>query len=254
MQSKIKALDEKIAQLQRELHGGKKQARGAAKQVNASQVVVSGRKGRGALKEEILEVLAAAGPGGIGVREIAVHLGVKPANIHSWFSTNAKKISGLKKVGEARFALSGSAAAALAKKGDKAGKPAPAAGKAKTAKPAKAVKPAKAGKIGRTGKAAKPVAPKAAAKAAKATKAAKAPKVRAARGENLNREPAKRGELKNRIVAELKKAGEAGVTIKDLSAKTKTKYKNLYIWFVTTGKRIAGIEKVGPARYRLKAA
>lgn len=62
---------------------------------------------------------------------------------------------------------------------------------------------------------------------------------------------AKRGELKARILSELHKAGDEGVTIKELSQVTGTRYKNLYIWFVTTGKRIEGLEKVGPARYRL---
>lgn len=59
--------------------------------------------------------------------------------------------------------------------------------------------------------------------------------------------------MKEAILQELKKAGAEGVAIKDLSNKLGVKYKNLYIWFVTTGKRTPGVEKAGPARYRLAA-
>jgi hypothetical protein len=76
-----------------------------------------------------------------------------------------------------------------------------------------------------------------------------APRFKARHG--LGRMPARRGELKTQILDALRDAGEAGVTIKDLAEKLDARYKNIYIWFVTTGKRIGGISKVGPARYRL---
>ena len=76
-----------------------------------------------------------------------------------------------------------------------------------------------------------------------ASKAAKTGKTRAVRGQ-----------LKEQILNELKSAGATGITIKDLAAKLNANYKNVYIWFVTTGKRIAGIKKVGPAQYKLEAA
>jgi hypothetical protein len=222
--NKISVLDEKIAKLQRELLGASKEARGAAPQVTKGpKVIAGGRKRRGALREQILETLDAVGEKGITVRDLAARLGTKPANIHSWFSTNAKKIRGLKKTGEAQYTLIGGAAAK-------------ATSATKAAKPAKAIKAPKA-----------PKAPKAAKVAAPARKAGRPAAVKGAKA------PAKRGELKNQILAELKKAGNTGITIKDLSDKVNTKYKNLYIWFVTTGKRIPGIEKVGPAQYRLKA-
>jgi hypothetical protein len=218
--NKITALDEKIAKLQRELLGASKEAKAAAPQVTKGpKVIASGRKRRGALREQILEVLDAVGAKGITVRDLAVRIGTKPANIHSWFSTNAKKVRGLKKTGEAQYTLIGGAASTKAAKA-----------------------PATAAKPGRAAKATK--APKAVATPRKAGRPA------AAKGA---KEPAKRGELKNQILAELQKAGSEGITIKDLSDKVNTKYKNLYIWFVTTGKRIPGIEKVGPAQYRLKA-
>lgn len=193
LQDKIDAIEAKIAALQSALYGGKKTGKRAAKPQ---------RKGRGALREEILEVLVAAGSKGISVQELATHLNTKAANIHSWFSINAKKIKGLKKIGEARYALNASAAE----------------------------------KVAKAAKAAKEAAQKS-AKAAPARKAA--------------RRPAKRGELKAQILATLKAAGSKGITIKDLSEKLNVKYKNLYIWFVTTGKRVAGIRKVAPARYAL---
>ena len=99
-----------------------------------------------------------------------------------------------------------------------------------------------------------PAAPKAvAAKAAAPKKAAKAA-VKPAAKVKVVKASGGRGQLKSQILEELKKAGDAGITIKDLSEKLGAKYKNLYIWFVTTGKRIAGIKKVGPAHYKLQAA
>jgi len=38
------------------------------------------------------------------VKELAAKLKVKPGNIFSWFYTTGKKISGIKKVGEAKYA------------------------------------------------------------------------------------------------------------------------------------------------------
>jgi hypothetical protein len=63
----------------------------------------------------------------------------------------------------------------------------------------------------------------------------------------------KRGELKARILGALRQAGNNGITIKELSEKLDSKYKNVYIWFVTTGKRISGIKKIGLARYKLES-
>ena len=212
LQSKIDALEARIAALQSALYGGKKAKSRAGK---------TQRKGRGALREEILEVLVAAGSKGISVQEIASHLGTKPANIHSWFSINAKKIKGLKKIAEARYALLSTATVAKTQ--------------TKSTKPVRTTAKAASSKTGtKTAKA------KVARRSAAATKGA-------------TRRPAKRGELKEQILDALKAAGSAGITIKDLSEKLNVKYKNLYIWFVTTGKRVAGLKKVAPARYALTA-
>jgi hypothetical protein len=64
------------------------------------------RKRSKRLKESILKLLKAAGSSGITVKELSAKLKVKPGNIFSWFYTTGKKVSGLKKIGEAKYALS----------------------------------------------------------------------------------------------------------------------------------------------------
>jgi hypothetical protein len=60
-----------------------------------------------------------------------------------------------------------------------------------------------------------------------------------------------RGALKERILQVLRAAGSSGSTIRELSEKLGVKSANLYVWFNGTGKNIAGIRKIGPAKYRL---
>ncbi len=57
------------------------------------------------LKEPLLKALKAGGAAGVTVKDLAAKLKVKPGNVFSWFYTTGKKISGIKKVGEARYAL-----------------------------------------------------------------------------------------------------------------------------------------------------
>jgi hypothetical protein len=64
---------------------------------------------------------------------------------------------------------------------------------------------------------------------------------------------AKRGKLTAQILEELKAAGSAGITVADLSAKLGAEYKNIYIWFATTGKKNAAVKKVGPAKFKFSA-
>jgi hypothetical protein len=66
----------------------------------------TGRRGK-RIKEALLKLLKSAGPGGITVKDLAVKLKVKPNNVFSWFYTTGKKISGIKKVGEAKYAFNG---------------------------------------------------------------------------------------------------------------------------------------------------
>ncbi|MHC1767733.1 MAG: hypothetical protein AB9869_26245 [Verrucomicrobiia bacterium] len=60
---------------------------------------------------------------------------------------------------------------------------------------------------------------------------------------------ARRGELKKRIVAQLKTAGKDGVKVKDLAAKLGSSYGNITAFFQSTGQNIPQIKKVGPAQY-----
>ena len=207
--SNITVVNERLARIQDELYGT-----GAAKalRIPAQKTTFKQqRKGRGELKGQILEMLNASGSAGASVKELAGRIGIKSANIHSWFAANIKKIAGLKKVGAARYA--------------------PAA----APKPAKKIKAVKKAKAAKAAKAPKP---------AKATKVVKKSKV----------VKAERGQMKAQILDELKNAGAAGITIKDLAAKLNANYKNVYVWFVTTGKKVAAIKKVGPAKYKLEAA
>lgn len=88
---------------------------------------------------------------------------------------------------------------------------------------------------------------KGAAAAAKLTKAG----VPVAKGK-AQRGP-KRGYLTAQILDALKAAGTGGITVADLSTKLGAKYKNIYIWFATTGKKNPAVKKLGPARYKLAA-
>lgn len=58
------------------------------------------------LKEPLLKALSAAGASGMTVKELAAKLKVKPGNIFSWFYTTGKKVKGISKVGEAKYAYS----------------------------------------------------------------------------------------------------------------------------------------------------
>jgi hypothetical protein len=87
-----------------------------------------------------------------------------------------------------------------------------------------------------------------------APKAAKGPKAAPAkRGKRSTRPLSKRGELASRILGALKSAGKEGLKVRQLADKLGVKYKNLFIWFATTGKKNKAIKKVGEAHYRLDA-
>ena len=69
--------------------------------------LAGGKKRRGKrLKAPLLKALKSAGSSGVTVKELAAKLKVKPGNIFSWFYTTGKKIKGISKVGEARYAYS----------------------------------------------------------------------------------------------------------------------------------------------------
>lgn len=58
-----------------------------------------------------------------------------------------------------------------------------------------------------------------------------------------------RGELKEKITAQLKTAGSQGMKVKDLAARIGTSYGNVTAFFQSTGKKIKEIKKVGPAQF-----
>jgi hypothetical protein len=54
-------------------------------------------------------------------------------------------------------------------------------------------------------------------------------------------------------MAGLSGAGSGGITIKELSEKAGTNYRNVAVWFATTGKKNSRIKKLAPATYKLAA-
>ncbi len=63
----------------------------------------------------------------------------------------------------------------------------------------------------------------------------------------------KRGELTASILGALEDAGSQGISVKEIAEKLGANYRNIYIWFATTGKKNSAVKKVGPAQYRLAA-
>jgi hypothetical protein len=229
LQGALDAIVSKLADLQRRLTTGKPAAAApsaakaakapAAPKVRAGKPGRKKRAGRGELKDNIFGLLGKAGASGAKVTEIASALGTAPANIYAWFTAALKRYPEIKKVGAGTYSVSGSATAAAPKA---KGKPGPKP-KAKAAKPAKVAKAAAAKR--------KPGRP---------------PKVKAA-----GKGGSKRGELRDKILGQLKSAGSGGITIKELSSKIGANYRNLQVWFATTAKNIPGIKKLAPATYRL---
>ena len=52
----------------------------------------------------------------------------------------------------------------------------------------------------------------------------------------------KRGQLKENIIALLKKSGKEGLKVKDIATKLKVKPANVHVWFGSTGKKITQIK------------
>ncbi len=61
---------------------------------------------------------------------------------------------------------------------------------------------------------------------------------------------AKRGAIKDAVIAALKAAGPSGIMVKDIAAKTHVNGQKISTWFVTTGKRIKEVQKMGRGRFR----
>jgi len=108
-----KLLDQKealVAQLQQveqqlEAYESGKPAKGrpAGKRGGARRARGGKRSKRGALKQQVIEVLQAAGKEGATVKEIAAKVGVKTGNVYTWFYSTGKTVKEIKKIGDARY-------------------------------------------------------------------------------------------------------------------------------------------------------
>ncbi len=61
------------------------------------------RMPNGQMKEKILGALSTAGASGMTVKELAVALSVKPANIYAWFFNVGKQIPEIKEIGRGKY-------------------------------------------------------------------------------------------------------------------------------------------------------
>ncbi len=63
------------------------------------------RSKRGALKERILRTLRSAGKKGATVGDLSKKLKVPSANLYVWFNGTGRSVSGIKKIGVAKYQL-----------------------------------------------------------------------------------------------------------------------------------------------------
>lgn len=61
----------------------------------------------------------------------------------------------------------------------------------------------------------------------------------------------RRGKLKDGILKSLESVGAAGITVKELAEKLGANRQSVAVWFYTTGKKVKGLKKIGPAKYSL---
>jgi len=102
LQGKLEKVEAALQALESGKSAGKR-GRKPGRPPGSKTKATTGRKSK-RLKAPLLKALSAAGASGITVKELATKLKVKPGNIFSWFYTTGKKISGIKKVGEAKYA------------------------------------------------------------------------------------------------------------------------------------------------------
>ncbi len=106
--TKRDALQAKIDKIDAEL--GKSGAAAPAKRRGrkpgrkAAAPKAKGTRKRGAVKDKIVALLK-ANPKGITVQDIASKIKLDSRNVHSWFQTTGKKLSGITKVGRAMYTI-----------------------------------------------------------------------------------------------------------------------------------------------------
>jgi len=74
------------------------------------------------------------------------------------------------------------------------------------------------------------------------------PKGRRSTGRKFGR----RGGLREVVLKNLKRAGSAGLKIKDLAGKMNIQRQRLDTWFYQNVKKIRGLKKIGPGHYHLR--
>ena len=99
----------------------------------------------------------------------------------------------------------------------------------------------------------KAAAPQTAAPKAAAPQAA-APKGKPGRKPGKTGKRGKRGALKEKILALLADAGEAGARVKDIAIKLGAKPQNIHVWFSSTGKKLANVKRVDSGHYKVVGA
>ncbi len=62
----------------------------------------------------------------------------------------------------------------------------------------------------------------------------------------------RRGGLRKVVLAQLKRAGKAGLKIKDLAGRMNIQRQRLDTWFYQNVKKIRGLRKIGPGHYHLR--
>jgi hypothetical protein len=111
LQTKLDRVNAELHSLETGKAAPKKRGRKPGRPAGSKNKMKPLKKGKTArrgkrLKEPLLKALSAAGASGITVKDLAAKLKVKPGNVFSWFYTTGKKIKGISKVGEAKYALS----------------------------------------------------------------------------------------------------------------------------------------------------
>ena len=74
------------------------------------------------------------------------------------------------------------------------------------------------------------------------------PKGRRSTGRKFGR----RGGLRKVVLASLKRAGKAGLKIKDLAGRMNIQRQRLDTWFYQNVKKVRGLRKIGPGHYHLR--
>ena len=70
-------------------------------------------------------------------------------------------------------------------------------------------------------------------------------------GRTGRRSRSKRGEVTRLIMQNLDLAGDNGITVQELAGRIGANYRNVHVWFSSTGKRNPLIQKVTRGKYRL---